>query len=330
MSIMSLRPFCCLLLWALPSLAQPGQVSGYVNGPDRKGVPNAIVGFDRLDYKFHIEAKTDKRGFYQFQTLMNGDYSVTVMVDGKLRDGREFYHVSPGRQDLPLTFILKPAGSEPTEHAGAPPPDNSALTKTFEDGKAAFVAKQFEKAIEILKKAAEIDPKQAGVWSLLADSYLGVAQDKPDALAANYELARNAFARAIALTPGDAGIYNAWAVSLAGIQKVDEALQNLEKAIQLDSLGAGKYYYNFGVVHLSVGRNQAAMEAFKHATEADPNYAEAQYQYGLALGMSAKPGADGKLAPPPGAVEALQKYLQLAPAGPNAKTAQDILAMFAK
>jgi hypothetical protein len=42
----------------------------------------------------------------------------------------------------------------------APAPDHSALTKAFDEGKAAFVAKQFEKS---LKKAAEIDPKQAGV-----------------------------------------------------------------------------------------------------------------------------------------------------------------------
>jgi tetratricopeptide (TPR) repeat protein len=119
-------------------------------------------------------------------------------------------------------------------------------------------------------------------------------------------------------------------VSLAAIQKTDEALQYLTKAIQTDPTAAGKYHYNFGVVLLSVGRNADATEAFHRATEADPNYAEAQYQYGLALAMTAKPGTDGKLAAPAGAAEALQKYLELAPNGPNAKTAKDILAMYGK
>jgi len=46
--------------------------------------------------------------------------------------------------------------------------------------------------------------------------------------------------------------------------------------------------------------------------------------------MTAKAGTDGKLVAPAGAAEALQKYLELAPAGPNAKTAKDILAMYGK
>jgi tetratricopeptide (TPR) repeat protein len=310
-----------LFLLSVPALAQIGEVSGYVKGPDGGAIPNAIVGFDRQDYKLHREAKSDKKGSYEIHTLLPGDYTVTVTVDGKVRAFKDFYHVDPGRQGLPLTFILKAEG-EPSEAAGARAPDRSAeLTKAFEAGKSAFAAGEFDKGIESLKQAAAIDPKQAGVWSLLADCYLG---------ANRYDPARDAFAKAIELSPKDAAIYNAWAVSLARAGKVEEAKQNLAKAIELDPPGAGKYYYNLGVILLNGNGGAAAVDAFRHAIEADPNYAEAQYQYGLALAMAAKPDGTGKLEAPPGAVEALQKYLELAPSGPNVKTARDMLKLFGK
>ena len=317
-----------LLICTLPLLAQSGEFGGYVNGPDRKGIPNAIVAVDRLDYQFHMEVKTNKNGFYQFHAIMNGDYTVTVTVDGKVRDRRDVYHVSPGRQDLPLTFILKPEGAGTSEPA--PVSQDAPLKKAFDEGKAFFVARQFEQAVGSLKRAAEIDPKQAGVWSLLADSYLGMAHEKPGEQATYYDLGQKAFARAIELAPQDAALYNAYAVSLAALGKSDEAMQHLAKAIELDPSGAGKYYFNLGAMLLSSARSQAAVDAFRHAIEADPNYAEAHYQYGLALAMRAKPGPDGKLVAESGAVEALQKYLELAPAGPNVKTAKDLLALYGK
>jgi Flp pilus assembly protein TadD len=319
---MSARRVFWVVFCSVPLLAQQiGEVTGYVKSPDGSAVANAAVGFDRLDYKAHKEVKSDKKGSYEIHTLLPGDYSVTVTVDGKIRAFKDFYHIDPGRQGLPLTFILKQAG-EPialAERTGAPQSDKAAeLTKAFEAGKAAFAAADFAKGIDSLKQAAAIDPKQAGVWSLLADCYLGASE---------YEQARAAFAKAIELAPTDAALYNAWAVSLGRAGKLDEAKQNLAKAIQLDPRGAGKYYYNLGVLLLD-SQPGDAVDAFHHAIEADPKYAEAQYQYGLALAMAAKQGPDGKLAAPPGAIEALQKYLELTPSGPNAKTARDMLKLF--
>ena len=51
-----------LMLGAAPSAAQIGEVSGYIKGPDGRAVANAVVGFDRHDYKAHLEAKSDKKG----------------------------------------------------------------------------------------------------------------------------------------------------------------------------------------------------------------------------------------------------------------------------
>ena len=69
-----------------------------------------------------------------------------------------------------------------------------------------------------------------------------------------------------------------------------------------------------------------AAEAFRKATEADPNFADAYYQLGVSLtGMAALDPKTGKVTPVPGTVESLQKYLQLAPTGPNADAAKGLL-----
>ena len=66
---------------------------------------------------------------------------------------------------------------------------------------------------------------------------------------------------------------------------------------------------------------------FKKAIEADPEYAEAHYQYGLSLYAKATTAADGKeIVPPDGTKEEFQKYLELAPTGPNAETAKAMLS----
>jgi tetratricopeptide (TPR) repeat protein len=76
---------------------------------------------------------------------------------------------------------------------------------------------------------------------------------------------------------------------------------------------------------VNTGQNEAAGEAFKKAIDTDPNYADAQYQYGMYLLGKAQVSADGKITPAPGTKEALQKYLELKPSGPFADSAKGAL-----
>ena len=48
----------------------------------------------------------------------------------------------------------------------------------------------------------------------------------------------------------------------------------------------------------------------------DPGNAESYYQYALCLTQQAALAPDGKIVPPPGAVDAFQKYRELTPSGP--------------
>jgi tetratricopeptide (TPR) repeat protein len=203
---------------------------------------------------------------------------------------------------------------------------NKALNDAYNLGKQALEAKAWDQAVDALVKATELDAKQSAVWSSLAEAYSGLAASKPADSAANYQKAYDAYAKAIELAPTDAGLYNNYALALARGKKIDDAKTNLAKAAELDPPGAGKYYYNLGALLVNSGQNDAATDQFKKAIDADPTYADAQYQYGLTLAGKSTTDASGKIVAPPGAVEALQKYLSLKPDGPYAASAKEMIA----
>jgi len=186
--------------------------------------------------------------------------------------------------------------------------------------------KGFEDAVQALTKASEIGPTELAVWANLADAYMKLAGTKTGPEfddAATKGLA--AYAKAIELKPEDAATHNNYALALVQAKKIPDAQAELTKAAQLDPTNAGKYYYNLGAVLTNANQGDAAVEAFQKAIAADPNYAEAYYQYGVSLVSKASYGADGKVTPVPGTVEALQKYLALAPTGQFAQAAKDML-----
>jgi len=187
--------------------------------------------------------------------------------------------------------------------------------------------KGFEDAVQALTKASEIGPTELAVWANLADAYMKLAATKTGPEfddATTKGLA--AYAKAIELKPEDAATHNNYALALVQAKKIPDAQAELTKAAQLDPTNAGKYYYNLGAVLTNANQSEAAVEAFQKAIAADPNYAEAYYQYGVSLVSKASFGADGKVTPVPGTVEALQKYLELAPTGQFAQPAKDMLA----
>jgi Tfp pilus assembly protein PilF len=186
--------------------------------------------------------------------------------------------------------------------------------------------KGFEDAVQSLTKASEIGPTELAVWANLADAYMKLAGTKTGPEfedAAGKGLA--AYAKAIELKPEDAATHNNYALALVQAKKIPEAQAELTKAAQLDPPNAGKYYYNLGAVLTNANQGDAAVEAFQKAIAADPKYSEAYYQYGVSLVSKASYGADGKVTPVPGTVEALQKYLELAPTGQFAQAAKDML-----
>jgi tetratricopeptide (TPR) repeat protein len=204
--------------------------------------------------------------------------------------------------------------------------EHKELNDQFNAGMTAMNDKQYDQAVQSFTKASEIGPKELAVWANLADAYMKLAATKTGAdFDANAQKGLDAYSKAIELKPEDAATHNNYALALVEAKKIPEAQAELTKAAQLDPTNAGKYYYNLGAVMTNANQADAAADAFQKAIAADPKYADAYYQYGVYLVGKASFGADGKVTPVPGTVEAFQKYLELAPDGQFAQPAKDML-----
>ena len=82
--------------------------------------------------------------------------------------------------------------------------------------------------------------------------------------------------------------------------------------------------FNSCALAYNAGKTEEAIAACDKAIALDPGKADAYFIKGSALFGDGKVGGDGKWVVRPGAVEALNKYLELTPDGPHAS---DVHAM---
>ena len=350
----------CFLGLAAAASAQVSGLEGTVKDPDGKPIAGAIVHIERLDIKGNYNVKTDKKGHYGHYGLPLGDYKLSVEVDGKTVDYLTVnkIHTKLGDPQVVPFNLQRPQQAQSSGGGGgqlaAPPPEkdrsmskeqreamdkankereaqiakNKALNDAFQAGKTGMESKNYDAAIEGFKKASELEGgNQPVVWSNLAEAYATAAKEKPTDAANLRTQAIEAYKKALELKADDPSLYNNYALVLGYQKQIPEAQAALEKAAQLDPPGAGRYYYNLGAVLVNTGQNDAAGTAFKKAIDADPNYADAQYQYGIYLVSQAKTEASGKVDPVPGTIDAFQKYLELKPDGPFAESAKGMIQM---
>jgi tetratricopeptide (TPR) repeat protein len=215
---------------------------------------------------------------------------------------------------------------------------NKALNDAYNAARDALTAAQgeqdktqklakFQAAVDAFNKAKDIDPSQVAIWDSLGESYSGLGDAQTgDERNKSYDAAIEAYKKGLELKPGDAGVYNQMGNLYGKEKKIPEATDALNKAAQLDPAMAAKAYYNMGANLVNIGQPDKASDFFKKATDADPNYAEAWYQYGSLQMMQGKVDPKtGAQTYPPETTTALKKYMELQPTGPHAQEAQAML-----
>lgn len=347
----------CLVFAGL-SMAQMGTFMGKVVGPDGKGMQGAVIKIERKDIKGNWQTKSNKKGEWIYSGMpFPGTFKISCEVNGQVADVVDNVKSQLGDpQDI--SFDLKKmadrqAAQQKAMETGqvtqemargmsaeqkaqmekamkersAAMQKNKALNDAFNGGMAALQGKDYQTAADQFTKAAEIAPKESAVWGQMAAAYEGLANTKTGAdKDAALTKAGEAYAKALEIKPDDASLHNNYGLTLVKLKKLPEAKAELEKAAALDPPGAGKYYFNLGAVMVNTQQNDAALEAFQKAVAADPNYADAWYYIGNVL--SGKMTIQGdKPVPPPGMVEALEKYLQLKPDGVHAEEAKGLLSV---
>jgi tetratricopeptide (TPR) repeat protein len=350
------------LLAMAGAFAQTSSIEGDVKGEDGKAYAGQdkkadYVEIERTDIKGNYKTHVDKKGHYFHAGLPLGTYNIRLFIGGKMVDQVSGVRTRLG-DPTPIHFDMaaqaaknkamqqaaqtgqltdemkrdmspeaRAAIEKQMQEQQAKMAKNKALNDAFNAGMTAMQAQQWQEAITQLTKASELDATQLAVWSNLAAAYdgLGKTAKGPEQEAAQAK-AGETYQKVIEMKPDDAAIHNNYGLLLARMKKFKESEEELAKAAALDPPGAGKYYYNLGAILINTGQNEPAGEAFKKAIAADPNYADAHYQYGIYLTGKAQVASDGSMTFPPGTRESFEKYLELKPEGPFAESAKSMVA----
>jgi len=351
-------------LCAPPVFAQAaGSVKGVCK--DAQGTPlvDAVVVWVNMDNGQKYTLKTNKKGEYFSLGLTPGKYLVTLYRSADdMKANKELDHVKGTPVTLDentLDFDLKKEQENAAKGQGLTPEQlkqmQEAQAKAEKEkstvgqlndklnaAKAAMDAPtpDYDAAIADLNEANQMDASRYQLWAYLGSAYRRSVdkQTDPAERQKRLESSAQAYQKAIDLKQNAAdkdpnaakviaGYYNnlADAYGRSRPPKVEEAIKAYDLAAQTDPSGAGQYYFNEGATLTNAGKADEANAAFDKCLAIDPTRTEAYYQKGVNLLGKATLQGD-KQVPAPGTVEAFRKYLELAPAGPNAQNAKDFLA----
>lgn len=341
-----------------------GTVKGTCKDAQGNPIADGIVVYANLDNGQKYNLKTNKKGEYFSLGLTPGKYTVTLYKNADDMKANKPLDFVKGFQvqldENTLDFDQKKQQEAAARGEGLTPEQQKerqeqlakqqketntvkSLQAKLDAANQAIAAKDYESAITALSEANQIDATRDVLWYRLGDAYRLSATTQTDKAEKQkrYESAVDAYNKAIQLKQDGlqsgkekdaakanqqlAGFYINLADAYAKSGKIDDAVKSYESAAKADPTQAGAAYFNIGAVYTNAGRVDDANAAFDKCIAADPTRAEAYYQKGVnLLGKATLQG--NKTIAPPGTAEACQKYLEIAPNGPNAQSAKDLLA----
>ncbi|HWJ46537.1 MAG TPA: tetratricopeptide repeat protein [Candidatus Udaeobacter sp.] len=362
-AIVLITVFSAILCAPVVFAQASGTVKGECKDAQGNPVADAIVVYINQDNGQKYTLKTNKKGEYFSLGLTAGKYNVSLYKnadDVKANKPLDFVKGFPVSLDEnTLNFDQKEQQEKQARGEGLTPEQVKAMQEVqakqqketntvkslqgkLDAANQAITAKDYDTAIAALTEANQLDATRDVLWYRLGDAYRLSAVQQTDKAEKQkrYESAVDAYQKAIQLKQDAvqngkekdtakanqqlAGFYINMADAYAKDQKIDDAVKSYEAAVKADPAQAGAAYFNIGAVYTNAGRVDDANAAFDKAIAADPTRAEAYYQKGVNLLGKATLKGDKTIAPP-GTAEAFQKYLEIAPEGPNAQSAKDLL-----
>ncbi len=347
-----------------PVFAQAsGTVKGVCKDADGKPLADAVVVYANQDNGQKYTLKTNKKGEYFSLGLTPGSYNVVLYKnEDDAKTGKELYHLNKFQVQLSentLDLDLKKEAENAAKGTGLTPEqikqmqeaqekvkkENNtikALNEKIVAANTAMKAGEFDSAIATLTDATQMDATRDVIWAQLADAYRMSAPKQTDPAEKSrrlqeavtdyhkaLDLKQKSMDAASKKDPDDnkkmAAYYNNLGDAANRSGKLDDAVKAYTQAAQLNPEGAAGYYFNIGAVLTNAGKVDDAIAAFDKSIAADPNKADAYYQKGVNLIGKATLQGD-KMVAPSGTAEAFNKYLELAPTGPYADVAKQMLA----
>ncbi len=351
-----------LAVCAPPVFAQgaSGSVKGVCKDSQGNPVVDGVVVWANMDNGQKYNLKTNKKGEYFSLGLTPGKYLVTLYKNADdVKANKEMDHVKGFQVQLDENTLdldvkkeientakgqgLSAEQVKAMQEAQAKQAKETntvkALNEKLNAAKTAADAGDYETAIAALTEATQMDATRDLVWFKLGDYYRLSAPKQTDPAEKQKRLnsAVDSYQKAVDLKKSAtndkdpnaaknlAAYYNNLADAYAKAGKIDDAVKTYELSAQTDPGSAAQAYFNIGAVLTNAGKADQAIVAFDKCIAADPTRAEAYYQKGVNLLGKATLQGD-KTIPAPGTVDAFQKYLEIAPTGPNAENAKALLA----
>jgi tetratricopeptide (TPR) repeat protein len=329
--------FAAVLLLAFSAMvawpqAQSAKVQGKVTD-NGKPVPDVQVVFTAAATGKVSKMKTDSTGAYSGVGFSVGEYKVQIIG----ASGESLFTVNKtqitmdGGAATVLNIDLtkdrasgKPAlTQEQIEAIKAQNAKATALNALIMQAQNALNARQWQEAIDPLRKMIDLDPSRPEYYQALGNAQFNLE---------HYPEAADAFEKGIAASqnaPSNPKADPAKTKAMLGqmltmegntylkLGKTDQAIALFGKAAAIDP-NPGTAYFNLCATQYNAGQMDAAVLSCDKAIAVDPNKADAYFIKGSALFGSGKFDANNKYIVPPGTVDALKKYLDLAPEGGHA------------
>jgi hypothetical protein len=340
-----------------------GSVHGHVQNAAGITVGNGDVKLtkdsnpsDTSQYKYDMPVDTD--GNYKSDGIDAGTYTAVFFQGPKMIDVLNHVKVEAGQDatvDFDMTrqeFIDKLTGPEKEELAkykariAATSAENAkiaGLNNNLKQARDLMKASHancttpkpddvvcpppsgnYDNAATLLQAAITAKPDQAILYFTLGDAQTG--QKKYDDAATSYQKAIDLNDASKKPNPDlDSASYNNLGQAKVSQGKIPDGVAAYEAAAKANPAHAEMYYGNEAAALFNHGDTDASLAAADKAIAADPTQPDPYFVRGESLIQKATVDKSGKIVAPAGCADAYQKYLELAPDGPHAQEAKDIL-----
>ena len=228
-----------------------------------------------------------------------------------------------------LPLLMPVLGAQPIwSQTAAKNPEASHLEALLDQAQEALHSKHWQEAVPLLKHILVLDPRRWESDQALGNAYLNLGQYQ-DAID-TYEKGIAVYQAELARSTSKARLQDAMAQMLVAegnaylkLRKPQSALVLYRKAAEIDP-NPGLAYFNLAATLYNQGQMEEAILCCDKAIAADPGRADTYFIKGSALYGNGTIDAKNRFIVPPGTVEVLKKYLELAPEGGHAA---DVKAM---
>jgi Tfp pilus assembly protein PilF len=271
-----------------------GRLAGKVTDESGAPVEGVTVTAQRGESKGGTNTKTNKKGEFVLNGINGGAWDVDFEKDGYERS-KKSAQLNERSANPPMNVTLKKAAVDPNVTLRADLEKASQMMKEqkYADARAVYegilaqhpdfyqmepyiartyyAERQYDPAIEHLRKAAEKDPSNVDVKLLLAN----VLGEKGSA-----DEARQILASIDESKITDPSTFLNAGIGLINQKKPEEAITWFDKSIARFPQTADAYYYR-GITEVQLGKNDAAKADLTKFVEMAPNAAEAATAKGI-------------------------------------------------